>query len=147
MQNEKKSRDIAFATLLDSINVTNENDILIGEYQRKIAEIENKKQQDLRNTSIMAAKYFTKDRIVELHQKSIELLSCNDFSEEEYIRVFSDISTIDLGHIMFLVDRQKEIDSFEAKLNDKNQQFEDNGPHSIMSRIEDILMRGGAKDD
>lgn len=147
MQNEKQNINSAFATLLDSIAATNENDIQIGEHKRKIEELENKKQKAIRRTKIVAAKYFTKEKITELHQKSIDLLSCNDFSEEEYTHIFSDISNIDFGHIVFLADRQKEIESFEEELNDKNHQFEKNESSSIMSKLADILMRGGANDD
>lgn len=149
MQNEKQhiNSNSAFATLLDSIATTNENDIQIGEHKRIIEELENKKKKDIRKTSIIAAKYFTKEKITELHQKSVDLLSCNDFSEEEYFQIFSDISNIDFGHIVFLADRQKEIESFEEKLNDNNHQFENNESSSIMSRLADILMKGGADHD
>ena len=85
-------------------------------------------------------------RIIELHERSVNLLRCNDFDENEYIQIFSDISTIEIAHIDFLVQRQGEIEAFEASLNkdlDKPVQIK----KTPMTTLADIFMKGGANDD
>ncbi len=145
MQNDKKNNS-AFETLLDSISITNNYDRCIGEHKKKIEELENEKEQNVRKLKIIAAKYFCKERIMEIHKKSVDLLTCNDFCEEDFIHIFSDISMITLGHIVFLADRQQEIERFERSFNNESQQFENN-PSSMIGTIADILLKGGANDD
>lgn len=117
MENDESKQRRALSILLAAIEETNSNDILIGEHKREIERLENKKEKDIRKTRIAAAIYFTRERIIDLHERSVNLLRCNDFDENEYIRIFSDISTIERAHIDFLVQRQSEIEDFEASLN------------------------------
>lgn len=146
MENDKQKQSRALSVLLEAIEETNSNDILIGERKREIERLENKKEKEIRRTRIAAANYFTRERIIELHERSVNLLRCNDFDENEYIQIFSDISTIEIAHIDFLVQRQGEIEAFEASLNkdlDKPVQIK----KTLMTTLADIFMKGGANDD
>ena len=146
MENDKQKRNRAFSVLLDALEETNSNDILIGEHKREIEKLENKKAKDTRRTRIAAANYFTKDRIVELHERSVNLLRCNDFDENEYVQLFSDISSIEIAQIVFLVQRQSEIEAFENSLNtDLDREIQDK--KTPMTTLADIFMKGGANDD
>ena len=146
VENDKQKQSRALSVLLEAIEETNSNDILIGEHKREIERLENKKEKDIRRTRIAAANYFTRERIIELHERSVNLLRCNDFDENEYIQIFSDISTIEIAHIDFLVQRQGEIEAFEASLNkdlDKPVQIK----KTPMTTLAGIFMKGGANDD
>ena len=147
MENDKPKHSRALSVLLEAIEETNSNDILIGEHKREIERLENKKEKDTRKTRIVAANYFTSERIAELHEKSIKLLRCNDFNENEYIQIFSDISTIGIEHIDFLVQRQSEIEDFEASLNNTLDDKPVPTKKTAMTTLADIFMKGGANDD
>lgn len=146
MENDESKQRRALSILLAAIEETNSNDILIGEHKREIERLENKKEKDIRKTRIAAAIYFTRERIIDLHERSVNLLRCNDFDENEYIRIFSDISTIERAHIDFLVQRQSEIENFEASLN-KDLDKPVQSKKTPMTTLADIFMRGGANDD
>lgn len=121
MVSEEQKFNRAFSILIESLDELNLNDIHIGELEREIKRYEKKKEADFRTTLIAAVNYFTKEKITELHTASVELLKCDDFDAEEYISRFSDISTVSLKDIDFLIQRQREIDSFETNLNNTNQ--------------------------
>ena len=118
MENDKQKQSRFLSILLDALIETNSNDILIGQHKREIERLKNKNKEDTRKARIAAANYFTSERIAELHKKSVDLLRCNDFDEDEYIRIFSDISTIEITHVDFLIQRQHEIDFLESCLNE-----------------------------
>lgn len=146
MGNDESKQSRALSILLEAIEETNTNDIRIGELQREIEKLENKKRRDIRKSQIAAANYFTRERIIFIHDKSVSLLRCNDFDENEYIRIFSDISTIKREHIDFLVQRQREIDDTEASFN-KDLDKPAQSKKTIMTTLADIFMKGGANDD
>ena len=72
------------------------------------------------------------------------MLKCDDFDVEEYISRFSDISTVNLGDIDFLLQRQREINSFEINLNSSNQSQRE---RTKLSRLADTFLKGGANND
>lgn len=144
MEIEEQNYNRAFSILIKSLDELNLNDIRIGELEREIEQWKRKKKEDLRTTYIAAANFFTKEKISELHAKSVELLKCDDFSEEEYISRFSDISKVGLEDIDFLLQRQREIDSFEAALNGTDQTP---SRKTKLSKLADTLMKGGANND
>ena len=66
MENDKQKQSRALSVLLEAIEETNSNDILIGERKREIERLENKKEKDIRRTRIAAANYFTiKQKLVD----------------------------------------------------------------------------------
>ena len=139
---EEQKYNRAFSILIESLDELNSNDIHIGELEREIKRWEKKK--DLRTTLIAAVNFFTKEKITELHTASVELLKCDDFDVEEYISRFSDISTVNLGDIDFLLQRQREINSFEINLNSSNQSQRE---RTKLSRLADTFLKGGANND
>lgn len=141
---EERKYNRAFSILIESIDELNSNDIHIGELEREIERWEKKKETDLRTTLIAAVNFFTKEKITELHTASVELLKCDDFDVEEYIARFSDISTVNRGDIDFLLQRQREINSFEMNLNSPNQP---QGKKTKLSRLADTFLKGGANND
>lgn len=141
---EEQKYNKAFSILIKALDELNTNNIHIGELEREKEQWVKKNEADLRYTYVAAANFFTKEKIAELHTKSVELLKCDDFSEEEYISRFSDISTVGLKDVSFLLERQREIDSFEAEINDIDQTLR---KKSMLEKLADTLMKGGANND
>ena len=144
MVNEEQKYNRAFSILLESLDELNSNDIHIGELEREIKRWEKKKETDLRTTLIAAVNFFTKEKIIELHTASVELLKCDDFDAEKYISRFSDISTVKREDIDFLIQRQREISSFEINLNSTDQPSK---KKTKLSRLADTFLKGGANND
>lgn len=117
MNSNKQSNNKAFCFLLQALQDLDSNEICIGEQEKKLAKLKIHAQELLRNIRIMAINYFTAEKIIELHEKSVRLLGCDDFDADEYIHLFSEISKLELCHIDFLLRRKEEIDSTEEKLN------------------------------
>lgn len=145
METDKQRYDRAFSLLLDAIEEMNSNSIKIGEHEKEIERLRKKQEEELRAAFIIAANCFTREKIIEIHKKSVELLKCNDFNEDEYIQLFSDISRLEYRHIDFLIQRQNEINFHEFKLNDEHDPTQDK--KSFISTLADILKKGGANDD
>ncbi len=141
MITEEEKYNRAFTILIESLDELYSNDIHIGEHEREIILLKKKKSSDLRSVLIAASNYFTEEKIAELHKLSVELLKCNDFSAEEYISRFSDISKVRLEDVDFLTQRQREIESFKARLNRTDQTPRKQTKLSILA---DAFMKGGA---
>ena len=103
-----------------------------------------------RKECVLAANYFTKEKIKELHSKSLSLLKTNDFDEDEYIRLFSSSSTISIDCIDFLIAREKEIKDIESVLASNEIQCTNNKKNrtsGFRTALADILMGGGRNND
>jgi len=144
MKNKKQNYDRAFELLLQAIEETNEDERRIGEYTKEISKLEEKKKKDTKKANVMAAHYFSEEKISELHKKTVELLKDDDFNEQEYIEEFSDISKIETEHVNFLIERQRELESFEK---DFSNELEEPPSNNKMVKIANILLKGGANND
>lgn len=140
MDSNEQSNSRALLFLLDALKEVESNEILIGEQEKKLAQLKNKNQDSIRTACIMAVNYFTAEKNTELHEKSISLLGCDDFDANEYIHIFSDISKLELHHIEFLLQRKEEIDSIQEKLN-SNVDSISSKKKFPMNLLADILMR------
>lgn len=139
--------DSAFEALLEAIEETNHNDIAIAQYQKEICKLNNKKEANARTERILATRYFTNEKINEIHQKSVDLLNCNDFDQEEYAQIFSDISNVERKHISFLVHRQQEINEVEFKINSSCKDSKNKKINNLLIALADIFSGGDSNDD
>jgi len=144
MEKNIKYLDRAYELLSQSIEEINQDDTVIAEYTKKVVEAEDKKNQDIRKARQYAATYFTKEKISELHQRTLDLLKCDDFNEEEYINAFSDSSNIDINRVLFLFGRQRELDLFEKDFDINDKSNSSSAVETILARIAEALMKGGA---
>lgn len=115
------------------------DDVQIGMLERQTEAAHQKKTDDIRLAKIVAANFFTKEKIAEIHSKSISVLKSNDFNEDDYISIFSDTSRIELEHIEFLMEKLEYIEKTELKLN--------NNTETSRSWLYDLFHRGGVDND
>lgn len=146
MTNQKKDSS-TIEWLSNLIDDYNDNNVQIGKEKKKIYELQSENERILREISIFAANYFTKEKIIDLHTKSVEILSCNDFDEEDYINLFSDISTVKIDHIIFLFDRQKEIEKYRGVLFEDNDYCDDKKSFNVLTWFADLFRNGGGEND
>ncbi len=139
--------DSAFEALLEAMEETNSVDVAIGKCEKQLHDLKNNRDTRVRNEYIRAANYFTKEKICELHRRTVDLLKCDDFNEDEYIQIFSDSSKIKREHIAFLVHRQQEIKEFEHQLDSDNKTEHIQKPNGFWDVLADIFNGGNANDD
>lgn len=139
--------DSAFEALLEAMEETNSDDVAIGKCEKQLHDLRNSRETHVRNEHIHAANYFTKERISELHQRTVDLLKCDDFNEDEYIQIFSDSSKIKREHIAFLVHRQQELKEFEQRFDNDNKTEQNHKPNKFWDTLADIFNGGNTNDD
>lgn len=143
-----KNEETAFVHFQDSFSNYSLTEKEFGEEKRKIDKLEAQKEEEWRKLRVAAANYFTKDIIIKIHKLSEGVLKCNDFSEEDYITRFSNISTIKYEDIHFLYERQQEINSTTKELGLPIQLSElELTKSNFWIRLGDILGKGGADND
>lgn len=153
MKNDILNNDIAFSSMLDAIEIMNEDEEHIAEVARELDLLKRKKEKDFKRVRQYAANYFTEDKISELHRLNQDVLKSSDFNKEEYIEIFSDNTKIRIGDIDFLIEIQNNIIEVQEKLNSNKElssedQVQVRGVAKIMSTIADILSRkDGANND
>lgn len=153
MKNDIENNDIAFSSMLDALEIVNEDEKHIADIVREFKIYKTKKDNDLKRVRQYAANYFTKEKISELHRLCLEVLKSADFNEEDYIEKFSDATKIRIDDINFLIEIQNNIIEVQEKLNSNKvlspeDQIQISGMSKIMSVIADILSRkDGANDD
>lgn len=143
---KNKNNDRNFELILNYIKMQKNNNIVIGEREKEIAKLQNDNERLFGKLRIASANYFTKEKIAELHQKTVDLLKTNDFDEQMYIDLFSDSSTIRYENIDFLVERQKSIEQFE-QLKDCNNQTRHKKSAGLLNKLANILMKDGTPND
>lgn len=147
MFNRINNKDkFSLSKLLNSLKEINNDTKKIGGLERDIAQVKQKKELDIYTTKTLAANYFTKERIKEIHDASITILKNNDFDEEEFIEKFGDISTIELADIEFLIEKMKLINEWGGIDKKKWGNIEISG-NSFLEDLYDCYQRGVSNDD
>lgn len=146
MKNEIRNNDIALLSMLEVMEIVNEDDKQIAEIARQLELNKSKKENDIKRLCQYAANYYTKEKISELHRLDKDVLKSSDFNEEDYIKKFSDATQINVDDINFLMEIEKNIIEVQEKLNSNKvlsseDQVQVRGMSKIMSMIADILSR------
>ena len=115
MEHNDSYHDRAYKALLEAIERRNNDNVCIGELERELSKLKKKREQDINEERVLAANYFTEEIISDIHEKSIVELKKDDFNTDDYIKIFSDVSTIKTENVDFLVQRQEQINYFEKK--------------------------------
>lgn len=139
--------DRAGEMLSEGFKEIEDNVIQIGSFEKEIKILIENTIKKAKTLTVPAAHYFTADRIRELHNRTIELMRCDDFNQEEYIAIFSDSSRITLTHIHFLWERQKQLNDLEEKLNTRQTESKNAKKTSKWDSLADYLAKDGADND
>ena len=146
MKKTSHNYDSAFERLLEARQETNSNDIAIAEHEKEINKLKNKKIEDERKEHILAANYFTPEKICELHEKTVLLLKCDDFNQDDYVAIFSNSTSIQRKDIEFLINRQEELYEMEKKLDNTKLNTKEKKLNEFWLALAETLLGGNAND-
>lgn len=146
MKKTSHNYDRAFEKLLEARKETDANDIAIAEHEKEINKLKNKKIEDERKEHVLAANYFTPEKIRELHEKTIRLLKCDDFNQDDYVLIFSNSTSIERKDIEFLMNRQEELYEMEKKLDNTKLNTKEEKLNGFWLTLAEILHGGNDND-
>ena len=139
---ETKTNDVALRLLKESLSSADSNEIAIGEHEREIERLRRKKCEDEKKARILAVNFFTETKIQEIH-KNAEELRLSTFDEEEFIKLFSNNSTVTIEKINYLLELLDDIET-ASQINTQKKGKE---PVGFWVKLAEAFLEGGARND
>lgn len=143
--NEKREKPPEIKKKLQQeIEECNQIEYKIAEHEKTIKGLNDEKGKKERKILIHAARYFTKEKIIELKKKSEEELHSYDIDEVDLIEQFSDLNKLKYNTVIFLTEREDELNEEAKTLEDIENR---KGKKSTLDMIDFLFRKGGKNYD